>query len=188
MGQLLNIIKEDLYRHRGLQGFSGFVRGWYKPGFRYTLLFRLVCAQKSSPLRLILKLLKRRYRIRYGYEINLEAEIGMGFYLSDHIGSVVIGPVKIGKYCNIAHNVTIGRAYKNGKIGRPVIGDRVWIGTGSVIVGGINIGSNVFIAPNTLLSTDVPDNSFVVGNPARIISRDNPTDTYITYIRSENQH
>jgi len=102
-------------------------------------------------MRTFYKMLKRRYRFKYGFEISANAQIGEGFYLSDHCGPVVIGPVKIGKYCNICHCVTIGRAYKDGKIGRPTIDDYVWIGTGSVLVGNISIGKNV------LMANDVPE-------------------------------
>ncbi len=185
MLSLRKTIKADLYRH-GLKGFSGFLRGWFQPGFRYTLIYRLICAQKkSSPLRLILRILRRRYRFRYGYEISLDAEIGEGFYLSNHCGPVVIGPIKIGRYCNIAHNVTIGRSHKNGKAGRPTIGDRVWIGAGSVLTNNITIGSDIMIAPNTFLNVDVPDNSVVIGNPAKIIKKENPTKHYIINTRQE---
>ena len=136
-------------------------------------------------MRTFYKMLKRRYRFKYGFEISANAQIGEGFYLSDHCGPVVIGPVKIGKYCNICHCVTIGRAYKDGKIGRPTIDDYVWIGTGSVLVGNISIGKNVLIAPNTFVNFNVPDNSLVIGNPAKIIQRDNPTKYYINNILNE---
>lgn len=183
MPSLIKTIKADLYRHGGLKGLSGFLRGWYQPGFRYTFIYRLISAQKKgSPFRFMLKLLRRRYRFKYGYEISLEAQIGEGFYLSDHCGPVIIGPIKIGRYCNIAQSVTIGRSHKNGIAGRPTIGDRVWIGAGAVLAGKITIGSNVMIAPNTFLNVDVPDNSVVIGNPAKIISKENPTQHYIVYI------
>jgi len=186
MASTLSIIKADLYRHDGLKGFGGFLRGWFKPGFRYTLYFRLIQAQgKYSPFRFFLRWLKRNGRMQYGFEIDVDAQIGEGFYLSDHCGPVIIGPIKIGKHCNIAHGVTIGRSYKNGKIGRPTIGDRVWIGSGAVLVGKITIGSNVMIAPNSFLNVDVPDHSIVLGNPAKIISKHNPTEYYINRILGE---
>ena len=64
----------------------------------------------------------------------------------------------------------------------PTIGDRVWFGTGAVVVGKIKIGSDVIIAPNSLVNFDVPDNSTVIGNPARIIRRDKPPTGYINNI------
>jgi len=184
MSSLTRTISADLYRHEKYKGFSGLIKGWFKFGFRYTLVFRLIGSQKkSSPFRFFLKLLRRRLRIKYGFEIDLDAKIGEGFYLTDHIGYVIIGPVTIGKYCNVSHGVTIGRAYdKNGVAGRPVLGDRVWVGTGAVLVGKITIGNNVMIAPNTFLNIDVPDNSIAIGNPVKIISKENPTKLYINNV------
>lgn len=183
-----SIIKADLFRHAGLSGVMGFLRAWYKPGFRYTFLFRRITEMnRYSPLRLFYKFLRRRYRFKYGYEIDLAAQIGEGFYLSDHCGPVIIGPIKIGKHCNIAHSVTIGRTHKYGERGRPTIGDRVWIGSGCVLAGKITIGSNVMISPNSFVNFDVPDHSIVIGNPGKIISKENPTEYYITYILGEKQ-
>jgi serine O-acetyltransferase len=128
------------------------------------------------------RILKRRYRFRYGFEIHSDAKIGEGFYLTGHCGPVIIGPVTIGRNCNISHSVTIGRSYRGGIIGRPAIGDYVWIGAGSVLVGKISIGNNVLIAPNSFVNFDVPDNSLVIGNPGKIIPKENPTKNYINDI------
>jgi serine O-acetyltransferase len=179
-------IKADLYRHNRLSGIRGFLIGWFKPGFRYTYILRKTMRyKKKSPLGLFYRILKRRYRFKFGYEISSDAQIGEGFYLSSHCGPVIIGPIKIGKNCNISHSVTIGRSNKAGQVGRPTLNDYVWIGTGAVVVGEINIGKNVLIAPNSYVNFDVPDNSLVIGNPAKIISKDNPTKYYIDNIVNE---
>jgi serine O-acetyltransferase len=182
------IIKADLYRHEGLTGAKGFLKGWFEPGFRYTYLFRMTVRYKKKSLRgLFFRLLKRRCTYIYGFEIPSGAQIGEGFYLTDHCGPVIIGPIKIGKNCNIAHNVTIGRAFKDGQLGRPTIDECVWIGTGSVLVGDIKIGKNVLIAPNSFVNFDVPDNSLVIGNPGKIIRKENPTKYYINDILEEDR-
>jgi serine O-acetyltransferase len=49
-------------------------------------------------------------------------------------------------------------------------------------VGKIVIGDNVLIAPNSYVNFDVPSHSIVIGNPAKIISRNNPTEGYINKI------
>ena len=67
-------------------------------------------------------------------------------------------------------------------MGRPTIDDYVWIGTGSVLVGNIKIGKNVLIAANSFVNFDVPDNSIVIGNPGKIISKENPTRYYINNV------
>lgn len=158
-----------------------------RPGFRYSLIWRLLEGRKrSSPLGLLLGGLKRRYRFKYGYEINPEARIGEGFRLTDHCGPVIIGPVTIGRLCTVAHNVTIGRTYdERGEVGRPTLGDRVFVGAGAVLVGPIAIGSDVLIAPNAFVNFDVPDHSLVIGNPGRIIPRPDPTRFYIDFALPE---
>ncbi len=178
--------RADLYRQGGLGGYNGFLKGLMYPGFRYIYLHRKTeHYKKNIVLYFFFRLLKRRYKIKYGYEINSDAQIGEGLFLSSHPGHIIIGPIKIGKYCNINHGVTVGRSYKNGKIGRPTIGDFVWIGTGAVIVGEIKIGNNVLIAPNSFVNFDVPDNSLVIGNPGKIIKKDNPVKNYIYFIFDE---
>lgn len=44
-----------------------------------------------------------------GIQFSLGAEIGEGFKF-EHFGGIVIGSIKIGKNCNIFHNVTLGYA------------------------------------------------------------------------------
>lgn len=49
------------------------------------------------------------------------------------------------------------------------IGDNVHIGNNSVIMPGVSIGSNVIIGCGSIVTKNVPDNSVVVGVPARVI-------------------
>lgn len=67
---------------------------------------------------------------------------------------------------------------KRGKrAGTPLIGNKVYIASGAVIVGKIKIGSNVLIAANSFVNFDVPDNSIVVGT--KIIPNVDATKGYI---------
>ncbi len=50
-----------------------------------------------------------------------------------------------------------------------VIGDNVWIGMGAVILKGVTIGENSVVAAGAIVTRDVPPNSVVAGNPARIV-------------------
>lgn len=49
------------------------------------------------------------------------------------------------------------------------IGNRVWIGGGSIINGGVTIGENTVIAPGSVVLQDIPANVYAAGNPCRII-------------------
>ena len=55
------------------------------------------------------------------------------------------------------------------KIGCIEIGNDVFVGTNSTILYDVKIGSNVIIGAGTLVNRDIPDNSVVVGVPARVI-------------------
>ena len=94
--------------------------------------------------------------------------------------SIAINPkAKLGKNINIAQGVTIGQENRGKREGVPTIGNEVWIGTNAVIVGNITIGDDVLIAPLSFVNFDVPSHSIVIGNPAKIIHRDNATEGYI---------
>lgn len=62
------------------------------------------------------------------------------------------------------HNEIIGCRKK------VVIGNNVFIGLNSIIMKGVRIGNNVVIGANSVVTKDIPDNSVVCGNPARVIS------------------
>ncbi len=176
-------IKADLYRYERTGGCTGFLKAWLIPGFRYLYLLRKASSRrKFSPSGIFLRLWLRRLGYKYGFQIPVSTTIGEGFYIG-HFGTMVINAgAVIGKNCNIAHLVTIGQISQGEKKGAPVIGDRVWMGTGAVIVGGIRIGSDVLIAPNAFVNTDVPDHSIVIGNPAVIKSRQDASRGYINNI------
>ena len=114
--------------------------------------------------------------------ISYSTQIGEGFYIG-HTGRVIINPRAIlGKNVNIATGCTIGQENRGNREGCPKIGNNVWIGTNSVIVGKIKIGDDVLIAPLTFVNFDVPSHSIVVGNPAKIVPRVNATEGYINNI------
>ncbi len=71
----------------------------------------------------------------------------------------------------MGHGVTLGREYRGKRQGAPNIGNRVWIGPGAVIVGKVRIGDDSLIAPNSFVNFDVPDNSVVIGNPGKVVSK-----------------
>jgi len=54
-------------------------------------------------------------------------------------------------------------------IGEITIGNNVWIGDKVSILGGVSIGDNVIVAANSVVTHDVPSNSMVAGNPAKVL-------------------
>jgi serine O-acetyltransferase len=176
------VLKADLYRMEGLKGFSGFYEGLKSPGFRFIYILRnLKNCTKYLPKWFLFKILYRKYTYKYGFQIPIETKIGKGLYIG-HFGTIIINKdVVIGKNCNLSPNVIIGQVNRGKLVGSPSIGDSVWIGTGAIIVGKITIGTNVLIAPNAFVNFNVPDNSIVIGNPAKIVSNELATEGYINF-------
>jgi len=114
----------------------------------------------------------------YGVDLPASTKIGPGFKI-EHLNGIVVNPdVVIGKNCNIYNGVTIGKEKRGIREGCPTIADEVWIGANAVVVGRIQIGSDVLIAPGAYVNFDVPSHSIVLGNPAKIVAKENATEKY----------
>ena len=101
-----------------------------------------------------------------------QTTIGKDFHIVHAEGSLSIHPdARIGDRCGVMHNVTIGT---NMGPGAPVIGDDVFIGVNSTVLGRIRIGDRVRIGANTCVTTNVPSDSIVIGSPGRIYRRLTP--------------
>jgi serine O-acetyltransferase len=107
--------------------------------------------------------------IRQGYDIrlSLSADIGPGLFIG-HFAGINLVNCRLGAHCSIGQETTIGDARQSAG---PQIGDNVWIGSHSNIVGPLKIGDGATIAVGAAVSTDVPPKALMIGNPARLISR-----------------
>ncbi|MCE4955835.1 acyltransferase [Macrococcoides caseolyticum] len=79
--------------------------------------------------------------------------------------------IVIGDNCVIGYNATLlthEYLIHEYRIGKIEIGNNVLIGAGAIVLPGITIGDNAVIGAMTLVSKDVPDNSFAYGNPMQI--------------------
>ena len=174
-----NRFAKDLYRFYGEKGESLFRRLVRPPELRYIALFRKTESIKFAPLKALYTLRLKLMSYRTGIQIPARTSIGDGFYIG-HSGRVIINPEAVlGNNMNVGTGVTIGYENRGKRMGAPVFEGNCWIGTNAVIVGKINIGEDVLIAPLTFVNFDVPPHSIVVGNPAKIISRENATEGYV---------
>ena len=170
---------KDLYRFYGDKGES-FIKRLLRPyELKYIALFRKAQNSKLKPLKLYytfkLKLLSYKTQI----QIPAKTSIDEGLYIG-HSGRVIISPfAKLGKNMNIATGVTIGYENRGKRKGAPTFLGNCWIGTNAVVVGNVTIGRDVLIAPLSFVNFDVPDHSIVIGNPAKIIHKENATEGYI---------
>ncbi|HET9715239.1 MAG TPA: hypothetical protein VFP60_03555 [Pseudolabrys sp.] len=112
-------------------------------------------------------------RLASHVEFPTRCEIGRGLLLP-HAGHVIVAAdAKIGHHCTIGPGVTIGHARggKKKRGGSPEIGDRVYIGPGSIIIGPIHIANDALIGAGSVVVASVPPRGVVAGNPARLLSR-----------------
>lgn len=170
--------RSDFYRYTGKISLKLFLHlMWTNPGFKYTIVMRFCSFLANRRTNIIGKIrfrlfyeLLRHYEIKYGILISPYADIGTGFYISHYGGVRLHFTSKIGKNCNVGHNVTVAQTNRGANTGAPTIGDNVYIGPGAIIIGNVKIGNNVLIGPNSLVIKDVPDNAVVGSPPAQILS------------------
>lgn len=92
------------------------------------------------------------------------------------IGSTTIGQgTKIDHHCHIAHGAQIGKhnTFANGCIieGSCVVGDYNTFGAGVIVQTKVKIGNWCKFGSGAVVTKDVPDNSIMVGNPARQLEK-----------------
>lgn len=105
---------------------------------------------------------------RYGIQISPNT-CGYGLRLM-HLsggGGILLNIKKAGNYCGFNAGVLLGNI--GSQENRPILGNHVAFGPGAKAFGNITIGDNVFVAPNAVVTKDVPSNVIVGGIPAKII-------------------
>ena len=147
----------------------------------FLYLYRKAIVTDFKPVKLFYKALFRFWANRRGLEISAINQIGGGIYLGHAYNITINSKARIGFNCNIHKGVVIGQTNRGKNKGAPTIGNEVWIGINAAIVGGITIGDDVLIAPNSFVNVDVPSHSVVFGNPCIIKHRDWATEGYVNH-------
>jgi serine O-acetyltransferase len=142
------------------------------PGIQALLSHRLAHALSDAGVPVVPRSIAMFSRAVTGIEIHPKAQIGQGLFI-DHGSGVVIGETAtIGDDVTIYQGVTLGgTGFRTGKR-HPTVQDNVTIGSGAKLLGPITIGHGAKIGANSVVITDVPPNTTVVGNPGHPVRVD----------------
>ncbi len=106
-----------------------------------------------------------------GIEIHPGARIGKGLFI-DHGNGVIVGETTvIGDNVTLYQGVTLGGTGKEHGKRHPTIGNNVMISAGAKVLGSFAIGDNSKIGAGSVVLSEVPPNSTVVGVPGRVVKR-----------------
>lgn len=106
------------------------------------------------------------YKYDKSFHINPDAVIDSCCKLS-HPQGTFLNLKKMGRNCEILHNVTIG--FDGKSLVGPSLGNNVFVGCGASVIGNLLVGDNAKIGANCVVVKDVPADSTVIGNPAYIV-------------------
>lgn len=121
--------------------------------------------------------------MKYGFELESDCHVEYGLLIV-HGGIKVNSKAVIGNNCTLFSSCVIGSVRDGKRAGVPVLGNDVYVGVNAAIIGGITIGDDVVIAPNSFVNINVPSHSVVFGNPAIVKHKDSATKFY-TYNKVE---
>lgn len=132
-------------------------------------MYRIMEKLNDKNIPILPGILMRYIRVIYSCDLPVNLKLGKGVVLKHNGLGVVIHPKAIvGENTQIYQNVSI--AGRNNS-GTPIIGKNVFIGCGACILGGISIGDNVSIGANSVVISNIPSDSVVVGIPGKVIAR-----------------
>jgi len=69
----------------------------------------------------------------------------------------------------MAHDASTKMLVNHTRMGRIIIGNRVFIGTAAIILPGVAIGDDVVIGTGSIVTGDIPSGSVARGNPAAVV-------------------
>ena len=105
-------------------------------------------------------------------------ELGERVFFNFNCVVLDVCPVRIGSFTLFGPSVQIltpmhpwnAELRRKEEFGKPIdIGEDVWVGAGAIILAGVRIGSRAVIGAGSVVTRDIPQGVFAVGNPCRVI-------------------
>ncbi len=143
------------------------------------VLYRLKCWLRDHHIPLLPRTCDWVNMLVWRVQIADSVSIGPGLCIS-HGEVMIAGEVTVGRNCTLNPWSGIGLLHRRRvshpweRLVGPTLGDNVFIGVGSRLLGPIKVGDNVRIGANSVVIRDVPSDSVVAGNPARVLDDDDP--------------
>jgi serine O-acetyltransferase len=142
------------------------------PGVHALLAHRVSHAMHHAGVPLVPRLLATATRAITNIEIHPAAKVGDALFIDHGTGVVVGETAEIGDNVTLYQGVTLGgTGFATGKR-HPTVEANVTIGSGAKLLGPITVGHGAKIGANSVVITDVPPNSTVVGNPGHVVRVD----------------
>ena len=123
-----------------------------------------------APLTLVYRFLNKLTQLFFGMKLDYTVKVGRRVRL-EHFGGMIFGAREIQDDVILRQNTTFGIRSVEDLSAKPTIGARVDVGAGAVIVGNITIGADSIIGSNSVVYTNIPPGSVVMGVPAKIIGK-----------------
>lgn len=175
----LSRVREDLAaaKLRDPAARNGFEIAVLYSGLHAIWSYRLAHALWVRGLRFPARALSQLTRWLTGVEIHPGAVIGRRFFIDHGMGVVIGETAEIGDDVMLYHGVTLGGRTREGGKRHPTLGDGVAVGAGAKILGPITIGAGSAVGANAVVTKDAPEDSILVGVPAKVRTRRPGEDT-----------
>ena len=143
------------------------------PGLHAVWFHRLAHWFWKVGLKLVGRFVSNVSRWLTGIEIHPGAVVGRRVFIDHGMGVVVGETAEIGDDCTIYQGVTLGgTSLTKGAKRHPTLGRGVIVGANSQVLGGFTVGDGARVGSNAVVVKPVPPGATAVGNPARIILKE----------------
>src|SRR2546423_6940924 len=140
------------------------------PGIHALLAHRVAHALDGARVPLLPRSISMVNRALTGIEIHPAARIGEGLFIDHGMGVVIGETAEIGDDVTLYQGVTLGGSSRLREKRHPTLRDGVVVGAHAQLIGAIEVGEGARIGAGSVVVTNVPPYSTVVGVPGRVVT------------------
>jgi serine O-acetyltransferase len=144
---------------------------WCYPGVHALLFHRLAHRLWNRGWLTLGRFVSHVGRFLTGIEIHPGARLGPGLFIDHGMGVVIGETTEVGANCTLYQGVTLGGTSLKKEKRHPTLGHNIVVGAGAKILGAITVGDHSKIGAGSVVVTEVPPHSTVVGVPGRVVQR-----------------